>query len=100
MEYLVSEITLDEQKQKFCDTHKDQPVSFGCAKCWMVYCPDCLSSIGTCGDSRGMSDFLDVCRWINSKMQNFIFVTLDESACFTYLLIVMFITYKSMAAGC
>ena len=49
-DYLVSAIESVEEKLKFCDTHKDQTVSFGCAKCWKVYCLGCLSSVGSCAN--------------------------------------------------
>ena len=39
--------TVDQQK--FCETHKDQVITFGCSKCWKVYCVYCVSTVtGNC----------------------------------------------------
>ena len=48
-EYLESTVAAE---QRFCDTHKSQPIVLGCADCWRFYCLHCMSSADICVDGE------------------------------------------------
>ena len=81
-DYLVSAIESVEEKLKFCDTHKDQTVSFGCAKCWNIYCLGCLSSVSSC--ANGGEQFYPKCsntEHYSSDNMIYVFLTNVEIVC-------------------
>ena len=40
------------EEQRYCQTHKAQVLNIGCKQCWMIFCPECLSTAGTCDNGE------------------------------------------------